>query len=153
LETALHIAKTVQTEYQFYKAFVIFSSYEEMEYLSTGLSLICKNLRKLILFTGGFEEISRPNSDSATNLSTSLTIANNYRIPEVTIFHNNLLLRANRVIRTKCEGNEIFKSLNYPPLATTANQDISIIWENILNTNTVVSDRMPLEIQEVDITE
>lgn len=146
---SLQIAKRIKEDYSQFRSFVIFSPYEDMEYISTGISLMCKNLRKLVIFTGGQEDINRPNSDSATNLSTSLLIANNFIIPEVTIFHHNKLLRANRVIRTNCQGTELFKSPNYPPLATTINQDITGNWENILDRNTSIVHNCQLELDEV----
>ena len=48
-----------------------------MEYLSTGLSLVLRNLTKLIIFTGGIDPITYPNSDIAFNLTESLNIASN----------------------------------------------------------------------------
>lgn len=47
------------------------------------------------------------------------------------MYHGGYLLRANRTIRAKCLGSELFKSPNYPVLASTVNQDVTIYWDNI----------------------
>lgn len=52
-------------------------------------------------------------------------------MPEVTIYHNSKLLRANRTIKNRCQGSEIFHSPNYPALGSTSNQDTKIFWENV----------------------
>lgn len=40
-------------------------------------------------------------------------------------------MRANRTVRGKCQGSELFKSPNYPALGCTSNQDARIFWENV----------------------
>lgn len=52
-------------------------------------------------------------------------------MPEVAIYHNAKLLRANRTIKNRCKGSEIFHSPNYPALGSTSNQDTKIYWENV----------------------
>lgn len=50
-----------------------------MEYVSTGLSMMCKNLGKLVIFTGGTDEINEPNSATASGLGQSLFMASRHR--------------------------------------------------------------------------
>ncbi len=40
-------------------------------------------------------------------------------------------MRANRTVKGKCQGTELFKSPNYPSLGCTSNQDARIFWENV----------------------
>lgn len=75
LGESLQIGKRIQQDYAKFRSFVVIDRFEHMEYVATGLSLICKNLGKLVIFTGGTDEINEPNSSSATCLSQSLFIA------------------------------------------------------------------------------
>jgi L-asparaginase/Glu-tRNA(Gln) amidotransferase subunit D len=56
-------------------------------------------------------------TDARRNLSVSMLIAGNYDIPEVCIFFNNALLRANRSTKRDNWGFSAFDSPNYPQLA------------------------------------
>jgi L-asparaginase len=149
LENSLQIARRIKDDYSSFKSFVIFNTYEDLEYISTALSFICKNLRKLVIYTGGLDPINKPNSDSAANLGSSIVIAQSYSIPEVTVFHCNYLYRANRISRFSCKGNQLFKSLNYPPLGTCINRNVEIYWTNVLERYITNKDRSYLELEEV----
>jgi hypothetical protein len=56
-------------------------------------------------------------SDGSDNFVTSLLMAGNYCIPEVTILFHNKLLRGNRTVKVDCESFAAFDSPNMPPLA------------------------------------
>lgn len=56
-------------------------------------------------------------SDGSDNFVTSLLMAGNYCIPEVTILFHNKLLRGNRTVKVDCESFAAFDSPNLPPLA------------------------------------
>lgn len=75
LQDAIQLAKAIKEDYWKFKSFVIIDSFDGMEYLSTGLSLVLRNLTKLVIFTGGIDPITHPNSDIAFNLTESLNIA------------------------------------------------------------------------------
>lgn len=72
---SLQIAKQIQADYSRFKAFVVVDRFEYMDYVSAGVSLLCKNLAKLVLFTGGTDALSEPHSFSARGLGQSLFIA------------------------------------------------------------------------------
>lgn len=153
----MKIAKCIQADYSRFKSFVIIDSYHYMEYVATGVSMMCKNLGKLVIFTGGIDQINEPNSSSATSISQSLFIASSqdlpdrFIIPEVTVYHNGFLLRANRTIKTKCKGSELFGSPNYPVLASTINHDTTIYWENVKDYINICPER-PNELQLEEVS-
>jgi len=62
-------------------------------------------------------------SDGRENLVTALAIASLHlcgapRVPEVTIFFNDVLLRGNRSVKVHADSYRGFESPNFPPLAT-----------------------------------
>lgn len=101
-------------------------------HIASGVSFTFENLSKPVIFTTGFKRIDFCNNDSAPNLFGSIMLAGNYSIPEVCIYCNDRLLRANRVKRQSSDSTNLYDSPNYPPLAKVADE-VSINWENILN--------------------
>lgn len=66
-----------------------------------------------------------------SNIHGALTLAGNFKIPEVCVFFHKVLLRGNRVSLSNCESSKYFASPKYPPLAEL-NQTITINWDHIL---------------------
>jgi L-asparaginase/Glu-tRNA(Gln) amidotransferase subunit D len=60
-----------------FKSIVIVHDYYRLDYIASGVSLLCKNLRKHVVFTGGLDSLNTPNSDSAKNLLLALLVASN----------------------------------------------------------------------------
>jgi Asparaginase, N-terminal len=75
LDDCLQIARQIHQDYQQFKAFVLLAAFEDMDFLATGVSLLMRNLNKIVIFTGGHHSIGLPNSDSNSNLVTSLMLA------------------------------------------------------------------------------
>lgn len=75
LTDSIKIAKQIQKDYSMFKSFVIIDTFNSMEFVATGLSMICTNLSKLVIFTGGKDQISDPNSSTSSSISQSLFIA------------------------------------------------------------------------------
>ena len=128
---ALQISQMVQKDYHRFSGFVIVDRFEEMDYLSTGVSMLATTLNKPIIFTGGIEDLYAPVSDMNANILTSLMISYHYHIPEVCIQQDGFLYRACRTAKSKCEHTYNFYSPNFPPLAQTMNFDININWNLI----------------------
>lgn len=74
-------------------------------------------------------------SDGIDNFVTSLLLAGNYCIPEVTILFHNKLLRGNRTVKVDCESFAAFDSPNLAPLAVIG---IDINGKNVLSTRSMV---------------
>jgi hypothetical protein len=75
LDESLQVAKRIQQDYDSFKAFVLVKDFVDMDYLSTGVSLLVRYLNKFVIFTGGLTAIDEPNSDTNTNLATAMLLA------------------------------------------------------------------------------
>ena len=79
LDYSLQIAKRIQQDYKRFKAFVVLDSFQHMDFVATGVSLLIRNLNKFVIFTGGHLGIELPNSDTNSNLVASLLLAGSLR--------------------------------------------------------------------------
>ena len=75
LDDCLQIARQIHRDYKQFKAFVLLASFENLDFVATGVSLMLRNLNKIVVFTGGRYSLALPNSDTNTNLVTSLMLA------------------------------------------------------------------------------
>ena len=126
-ENALEIAEEIQDQYFMYDGFVIVQTWDNMDYLSSCLSFMMEDLCKPIIFTGGRIPLHEPNTDLIPNLLESCFIAGAFEIPEVCIFCNNILLRANRSVVYMPNSVHAFRSPNFKPLGLK-NATLSIKW-------------------------
>lgn len=79
----------------------------------------CFLTAKRVCFISGLQlPVFDLRSDGSDNFVTSLLMAGNYCIPEVTILFHNKLLRGNRTVKVDCESFAAFDSPNLSPLAT-----------------------------------
>lgn len=117
-----------------YDGFVIVQTWDNMDYVSSCLSFVMEDLSKPIIFTGGRIPLHQPNTDLIPNILESCFIAGAFEIPEVCIFCNNKLLRANRTILYKPNSVDAFRSPNFKPLGNKT-ATLSIKW-GIINKKT-----------------
>ena len=78
--------------------------------------------RKAGLFTGSQIPIGVLRTDGRENLITAIEIAGAHiggrpEVPEVSLYFQNRLFRANRTTKRSAEALSAFRSYNYPPLA------------------------------------
>eukprot|EP01095_Lingulamoeba_sp_RSL-Kostka_P016927 TRINITY_DN8544_c0_g1_i1.p1 TRINITY_DN8544_c0_g1~~TRINITY_DN8544_c0_g1_i1.p1 ORF type:complete len:498 (+),score=115.32 TRINITY_DN8544_c0_g1_i1:44-1537(+) len=111
------IVALVEKYYFDYDGFVVIMGTDTMSYASSAVSFMLQNLTKPVIFTGSMIPFYVPYNDAKRNLIVSLLIAGTIDIPEVCIFFNNELLRANRSIKTDSRDLGAFISPNYPALA------------------------------------
>ncbi|MBR0309452.1 MAG: asparaginase [Paludibacteraceae bacterium] len=117
------MANAVVTNYTKYDGFVILHGTDTMSYSASALSFMLENLSKPIVFTGSQLPVGVLRSDAKENLLTAIEIAATARpdgqpmVPEVTIFFEDSLFRANRTTKKNAEHFEAFDSYNYPSLA------------------------------------
>jgi L-asparaginase len=94
-----------------------------MSYTASALSFMLENLAKPVVFTGSQIPIGVLRTDGRENLVTAVEIAAARRpdgspmVPEVSIYFQNRLFRANRTTKWSAEQLNAFTSENYPPLA------------------------------------
>lgn len=117
------MATIVADNYTRYDGFVILHGTDTMSYSASALSFMLENLSKPVVFTGSQLPVGVLRSDAKENLLTAIEIAAaediNHKpmVPEVTIFFEDSLFRANRTTKKNAEHFEAFDSYNYPSLA------------------------------------
>ena len=119
----LDLAKLIEANYQAYDGFVILHGTDTMAYSASALSFLLENLSKPVIFTGAQVPIGKVRNDARFNLISALELAaaggpnGKYKVPEVAIYFDNVLLRGNRAKKVESSHFDAFKSDNYPPLA------------------------------------
>lgn len=118
----IRLSELIKENYNKYDGFVILHGTDTMAYTASAISFMMQNLDKPIIFTGSQIPIGVLRTDGKENLITSVEIAAAYRngkaiVPEVCIYFQNHLLRANRTTKYSADHLNAFRSYNYPPLA------------------------------------
>ncbi|MCP5094682.1 MAG: asparaginase [Chloroflexi bacterium] len=136
------IATDICVNYDAYDGFVVLHGTDTMAYTSSALSFMLQGIAKPVIVTGSQIPLCEIRNDAQENLITALTIAGNYRIPEVCLYFDGQLLRGCRAVKVDADAFDAFASPNYPPLATVG-------IEIELNYNRV--RRPPIERRDVTI--
>jgi len=121
-EIWLKLAKIIRDNYQQYNGFVVLHGTDTMSYTASALSFLLLDLNKPVIFTGSQLPIETLRTDGKENLITSIEIAaaidhGRPMVPEVCIYFEFRLYRANRTTKHNAEHFNAFQSYNYPPLA------------------------------------
>ena len=122
-ESWRQMAQMVYDRYEDYDGFVILHGTDTMSYSASALSFMLENLGKPVVFTGSQLPVGVLRSDAKENLLTAIEIAaakdedGNPIVPEVTIYFEDRLFRANRTTKRNAEHFSAFNSYNYPALA------------------------------------
>ena len=117
------VAQMVVSHYDEYDGFVVLHGTDTMSYSASALSFMLENLSKPVVFTGSQLPVGVLRSDAKENLLTAIEIAaakdedGNAIVPEVTIYFEDRLFRANRTTKRNAEHFSAFNSYNYPALA------------------------------------
>jgi len=117
------LAEVIRDNYTAFDGFVVLHGTDTMSYTASALSFMLENLAKPVVFTGSQIPIGVLRTDGRENLVTAVEIAaartpdGRPRVPEVSIYFQNSLLRANRTTKWSAEQLNAFTSENYPPLA------------------------------------
>lgn len=117
------LAHIIFENYARYDGFVVTHGTDTMAYTASALSFMLENLGKPVVFTGSQLPVGVLRSDAKENLLTAIEIAAEQDedgqavVPEVCIFFDTKLFRANRCTKKNAEWFTAFKSYNYDPLA------------------------------------
>lgn len=116
------LAELIQAHYARYDGFVVLHGTDTMSYTASALSFMLENLSKPVVFTGSQIPIGVLRTDGRENLITAIEIAgarigDRPEVPEVSLYFQNRLFRANRTSKRSAEALSAFRSYNYPPLA------------------------------------
>jgi L-asparaginase len=144
----LLIARDIAANYDRYDGFVVLHGTDTMAYTASALAFMLQGLRKPVILTGSQIPLCEVRSDGHDNLITSLLIAANYAIPEVTLYFGNKLLRGCRATKVSADGFEAFASPNCPPLGS-AGVGIRISPELVLREPT---GAVAMTVQELSAT-
>ena len=122
-ELWVRLAEIIQTRYERYDGFVILHGTDTMSYTASALSFMLENLAKPVVFTGSQIPMGVLRTDGRENLITAIEIAATCRenglpmVPEVVIYFQSHLFRANRATKRSAEQLNAFTSNNYSALA------------------------------------
>ncbi len=116
------LARTIRDNYASYDGFVVLHGTDTMSYSASALSFMLEGLCKPVVFTGSQIPMGIMRTDGRENLITAIEIAAARRdgrpvVPEVSLYFQNRLFRANRTSKTSAEALSAFESRNCPPLA------------------------------------
>ncbi|MBR2961666.1 MAG: type I asparaginase [Alistipes sp.] len=118
----LELSRIIAESYDNFDGFVVLHGTDTMSYTASALSFMLENLTKPIVFTGSQIPMGILRTDGRENLITAIEIAALRRfgravVPEVSLYFQNKLFRANRTTKLSADALNAFDSPNYPPLA------------------------------------
>lgn len=111
------IAEAIKSRYTDYDGFVVLHGTDTMAYSASALSFMLEDLDKPVVFTGSQIPLCELRSDGKDNLITSVMIAGEGVVREVSLYFSNTLLRGNRATKFSADRLVAFASPNYPELA------------------------------------
>ena len=118
----IELAQIIAINYEDYDGFVVLHGSDTMAYTASALSFLLENLNKPVIFTGSQLPLGVLRTDGRENLITAIEIAADKKddtpiVPEVCIYFENRLMRANRTTKYNAENFNAFVSGNLPLLA------------------------------------
>ncbi len=148
----LTLARMIRDNYARYDGFVVLHGTDTMSYTASALSFLLEDLAKPVVFTGSQIPIGVLRTDGRENLITAIEIAgardgDRPIVPEVSLYFQNRLFRANRTTKRSAEALSAFRSNNYPPLAEVG-VNISYIRPAIMQPEQIPSDPTRLRIAD-----
>ena len=118
----IKLATIIEDNYEEFDGCVVLHGSDTMSYSASALSYMLENLNKPVIFTGSQLPLGVNRTDGKENFITSVEIAAYHEddtpvVPEVCIYFENQLYRANRTFKYNAENFDAFRSVNYPVLA------------------------------------
>ncbi len=118
----IELAQIIKKSYEDYDGFVVLHGSDTMAYTASALSFLLENLNKPVVITGSQLPLGVLRTDGRENLITAIEIAADKEddtpiVPEVSIYFENRLMRANRTTKYNAENFNAFVSGNLPLLA------------------------------------
>jgi len=137
------ISEDIKAHYDDFDGFIVLHGTDTMAYTASALSFMLEDLSKPVIVTGSQIPWSQMRTDARENLITSLLLASQYDIPEVTLYFHNRLYRGNRTRKVDANGFHAFQSPNFPALVKVGSQ-INVNQEIILK-----DPSKPLKINKI----
>lgn len=117
------ITMVIKNNYEKYDGFVVLHGTDTMAYSASAVSFLIENLKKPVIFTGSQIPLGLLRTDAKENIITAIEIAAKKSkdglpmVPEVTIYFEFKLYRANRTYKYSTSQFNAYMSPNYPLLA------------------------------------
>ena len=117
------LAHIIADNYDNHNGFVVLHGTDTMSYTASALSFMLENLSKPVIFTGSQIPMGILRTDGRENLITAIELAaatnsaGEPLVPEVALYFQNRLFRANRTSKHSAEALSAFESRNLAPLA------------------------------------
>ena len=111
------IAEAIGLYYDKYDGFVVLHGTDTLAYSASALSFMLEGLDKPVVFTGAQIPLCELRSDGYDNIITSMMIAAEGVIREVSLCFGDSILRGNRAIKYSADGMVAFTSPNCNKLA------------------------------------
>ena len=121
------MADAISLYYDKYDGFVLLHGTDTLAYSASALSFMLEGLDKPVVFTGAQIPLCELRSDGRDNLITSMMIASDGVIREVSLCFGDSVLRGNRAIKYSADGMVAFTSPNCNKLADAG---ITIKYDN-----------------------
>jgi L-asparaginase len=137
------IANDIAAHYREFDGFVVLHGTDTMAYTASALPFMLEGLGKPVVITGSQIPLCEVRNDARENLITSLLIASEYAIPEVSLYFGGKLLRGCRATKVSADDFDAFDSPNFPHLGN-AGIDIEINWDLVRT-----AKRKKLRVQEL----
>ncbi|ACB86205.1 asparaginase [Natranaerobius thermophilus] len=116
-EDWLEIAKEIVRNYNDYDGFVITHGTDTMEYTSSALTYLLKNLSKPVVLTGSQKSIEEPLGDANRNLIDAVRFACE-DISGVFVAFCGKIINGPRAKKINSKSYDAFDSINYPVVAS-----------------------------------
>ncbi|MBE6197767.1 MAG: type I asparaginase [Rikenellaceae bacterium] len=144
------LAHIIANNYTDYDGFVVLHGTDTMSYTASALSFMLDNLSKPVIFTGSQIPMGILRTDGRENLITAIELAaatdaqGDALVPEVALYFQNRLFRANRTSKHSAEALSAFESRNLPPLAEVG---VNIVYNYSVISKPCVKDA-PLQVKD-----
>jgi L-asparaginase len=143
------IASDIRAKYDQYEGFVVCHGTDTMSFTASALAFMLEGLGKTVVLTGAQLPLGEFRNDARENLKTAILVAANYRIPEVSLAFDELLLRGCRSTKVSAASFDAFATPNYPPLGEVGTR-IQLYEDRIRELNAdqelIVREIKPIEI-------
>lgn len=122
-EDWIQLVKCIEQKFDAFDGFVILHGTDTLAYSASALSFMIQPLNKPIIFTGSQLPMGKIRTDGKENLLTAIEIAAAKHpdgapvVPEVAVYFEYKLYRANRCFKFSAHHFNAFLSPNYPLLA------------------------------------
>ncbi len=121
-ENWVQIVEMIESNYHQFDGFVVLHGTDTMPYTASAVSFMIQNLTKPVIFTGSQLPIGMIRTDGKENLITAIEIASAYEenkamVPEVAIYFEYKLYRANRTFKFSANQFMAYLSPNHSVLA------------------------------------